>query len=345
MALSANTRATYRTGLAAFKSFCSMHNMGFQGQPTTVPSEEILCLFVCHCADKLGLSYATIKSYLAGVKNAYIEWGLGDPLITPLGQPMLELALVLRGIKKSRQPNKRLRLPITVEILSNLCKRLDGSLHGSYTDALMKAACTLAFFGFLRCGEFTTPTKTFHAEVGICLRDVAIFKDNNEFREVTLTLKQSKTDPFREGCKISFAPIAGHVCPIESLMNYLAMTVPLKPTPHSPLFMCKDGSPLTRNLFLYLLDATCRRSQINPEGYSGHSFRIGAATTAAKCHVPEHIIQVLGRWASTCYKTYIRTSKNTIHWAQQTMSQAGSHAWWHAHVASPICQFQWYDGV
>ena len=40
--------------------------------------------------------------------------------------------------------------------------------------------------------------------------------------------------------------------------------------------------------------------------YAGHSFRIGAATTAAIARVENSTIQTLGRWHSSAYLQYIR---------------------------------------
>ena len=47
---------------------------------------------------------------------------------------------------------------------------------------------------------------------------------------------------------------------------------------------------------------------LNPQ----HSFRIGAATTAALQGMHESLIKTLGRWESSAYLTYIKTSRPTL---------------------------------
>ena len=49
-----------------------------------------------------------------------------------------------------------------------------------------------------------------------------------------------------------------------------------------PLFKFADGRPLTRERFVDNISVALVAAGINPAPYSGHSFRIGAATTAAK---------------------------------------------------------------
>ena len=46
--------------------------------------------------------------------------------------------------------------------------------------------------------------------------------------------------------------------------------------------------------------------------FTGHSFHIGAATSAAEQGLPDWLIQTLGRWQSSAYTTYIRTPKETL---------------------------------
>lgn len=46
--------------------------------------------------------------------------------------------------------------------------------------------------------------------------------------------------------------------------------------------------------------------------FNGHSFRIGAATTASVVGILEATIKVLGRWQSMAYQQYVRPSASTL---------------------------------
>ena len=61
-------------------------------------------------------------------------------------QPMLQLGLVLRGIKKQQGIQKNSRLPITTAILIKSHQTLDGMIFGDYEDKLIRAACSLEIF-------------------------------------------------------------------------------------------------------------------------------------------------------------------------------------------------------
>ena len=45
---------------------------------------------------------------------------------------------------------------------------------------------------------------------------------------------------------------------------------------------------------------------ISPRGFSGHSFRAGAATTAVKIRIEDSQKKLLGRWKSDAYHRYIK---------------------------------------
>jgi hypothetical protein len=94
-----------------------------------------------------GLSAATISVYLASVRSLHIDRGFPDPLKdTP------RLHRVLRGIRRSRSARRPTRLPITQSVLAAIQAALSAD---SYDHSMFWAACSLAFFGFLRVSEFT----------------------------------------------------------------------------------------------------------------------------------------------------------------------------------------------
>jgi len=51
---------------------------------------------------------------------------------------------------------------------------------------------------------------------------------------------------------------------------------------------------------------------VDPTCFSGHSFRIGAVTMAAKVGVEDATIKMLGRWESSAYQRYIRTPRDQL---------------------------------
>ena len=112
---------------------------------------------------------------------------------------------------------------------------------------------------------------------------------------VAVTIKCSKSDPFRSGFTLFLGRTADVVCPVKSLASFLAVRVKAS----GPLFTFQGGSYLTRGRLVAAIRDGLSKCGIDPSLYNGHSFRIGEATTAAQRGIPDSTIQMLGRWQST----------------------------------------------
>ena len=88
--------------------------------------------------------------------------------------------------------------------------------------------------------------------------------------------------------------------------------------------MSDDGNPLTRSFFISHVRQMLDSLGFHSKNYNGHSFRIGAATTAQEVRLEDHLIKTLGRWSSDCYTRYIHTSPKVIKEAQSQLASAFS---------------------
>jgi len=266
-------------------------------------SESVLMYFVAFLY-KEGLSAGTVKSYLAAARHAQISLGLGDPNVA--GMPQLEF--VIKGLKKKVAAGQRqARLPITPDILRALRKVWEADADRAGATMLWAAAC-MCFFGFLRSGEIVVPKdneydETVHLSYGDVKVDSTV---NPSYLEVRI--KASKTDPFRKGVTVYLGRTNGDLCPVSAILAYMVQRGPEK----GPFFWFTKSRFLTRERLVAAMRAALQQTGIDARKYAGHSFRIGAATTAAQCGLPDSLIKTLGRWESAAYTVYIRTPKEKL---------------------------------
>ena len=319
-ALSSRTLAAYETGVQSYKTFLMMNNLIFSMDSLPVVSEDVLMLYVAHCYKTLKLKYTTIKLYLCGVRFAYLKAGIACPLIRTDNSSCARITTLLNAIKRVQGPVKKCKQPITAAILDRMCSVLNTGYLTSYMDCLLNAVCVTAFFGFLRCAEFTINNdKDFDPAFNLCLGDLAFQETHAE-----LLLKSSKTDPFRHGIIIQlYKNTANHkLCPYTKLQTYLSrrnerFLCRLNST--EPLFLTENGTPLTRSVFMLHVKRIISRLGLDSANFTGHSFRVGASTSASSARLEDHLIRTLGRWSSDCYRTYIRTPNRVIQDAQRAL--------------------------
>ena len=95
---------------------------------------------------------------------------------------------------------------------------------------------------------------------------------------------------------------------MAAILAYMAVC----PRTGGAFFRYRGGLYLTRDR---LMAAICRAlvaEGIDTKGFTGHSFRIGAATTAALVGIEDSVIKMLGRWESSTYQRYLQTPRETL---------------------------------
>ena len=233
-------------GKKKYLSFCQE-----AGTAPLLATEQKLIEFVAFAANQ-GLKHQTIKCYLFAVRHLQIASGGGDPRVESM--PVLDL--ILRGTRKEQSGDPK-RTPSILEQLRRVWNR-DPS---EWDHVMLWAACCVGFFGFLRSGELTAPEKEkFDLKQHLTVKDIAL--DNQATPQtISIRIKQSKTDPFRQGVTIYLGRTNSMVCPVAALLSYLV----LRGKGEGLLFQFKDGRALTRPLLVSELSNCCLASGQNKE--------------------------------------------------------------------------------
>ena len=307
-AIAHNTHSTYRTGVQCYLNFC--HHVRLQPFPL---SELTLQRFVACQAFRL--AHRTIKVYLAGIQF----WSTSMGANTFMHQ-MPRLYYTMRAIRRRQGSSacRPRRLPITIHHLRRIHRSLSGMHYNRVEQAMFRAASSLAFFGLLRVSEYTSSQRhSFDPEYTLLRSDVRF---NSEFTIMYITIKASKTDPFRQGCTIRLAKLVDPLCPIFNMRAFLSV----RPRTSPVLFSASPQSFLIRQDMVNLI-RNCGLG-IN---FNTHSFRIGGASAAAAAGIADSQIQILGRWSSNAYRRYLHLSDDAVRDLGFALLQGrGAHRVW-----------------
>ena len=285
--LATSTLSTYRSGFNSYKKFCSHFNKALF--PLCSSTLE---LFVTYLARRL--AFSSIKVYLCSIQYLSIINGFSERI-----NSMHKLYYVLRGVRLflGSSRNRPRRLPLTIVQIRHIYRytKLHLSRHDS---AMFQAAISLAFFAMLRSSEFCSPGSHHTSSATLLLSDISIQRDI-----MLVRIKQSKTDPFKEGCVVRVTAVKSSICPIRAMTRYLS----LRRASNGPLFQFCNLTYLTRSGLSTLLSTVLPGININT-----HSLRIGGASAAASNGLSDATIQVLGRWSSDAYRRYLHYSDDAV---------------------------------
>ena len=158
----------------------------------------------------------------------------------------------------------------------------------------------LAFHAFLRIGEMTVQSA--NATNPNLLRWKQLEIKDTSLTVTFIHFKHSKGKPLTLTIKGTTSP---QDCRLQIMKAYLSM----RGATAGPLFLYCPSMPVTRAKFNEQLRGGLQFCHFCPKLFKSHSFRIGAATTAAAQGMSESQIRSLGRASSDAFMKYIRCSQ------------------------------------
>jgi len=297
------TRKGYKSAIKSYETLCA-----FNGDVAWPATETVLGKWITARAfgsstlQNMGrIQPDTIQVYLAALRSYHTDHAFNSDVFDSV-----HIKRLIKGARNVFPPApKRTRHPITMAILKSILPPLSADKD----DANIHAAFCIAFAGFLRMGEFTNTAPGLTASGAspkILRRSDISFSENHD--TATLLLRRSKTDVNNTGVRIILARTGDIACPVASLLHLLATD----PQDQSDTLFRFINGPFTRIRVLSALSLGLSKIGIQDSGYSGHSFRRGAAQHASDMGMLDSEIQTLGRWSSTAFQLYFTLSTSRL---------------------------------
>lgn len=201
----------------------------------------------------------------------------------------------LKGYRKGYKVRDQ-RRPVSFGTLKKIVEVIPRVCFTQYEQRLFHAAFLLAFFGALRIGELVSPTK--YSAGGLGEEDVSLQKDS-----VRIIIRKSKTDQKGRGAVLElFRGVEAGLCPVTAVTQLAAV----RTAGEGPFLRHVDGSFLSRFQFIAVFQKCLKAAGLIPSQFGSHSFRIGAATEAARWGLGDAVIKRIGRWESDRFRLYVR---------------------------------------
>ncbi|KAK3102573.1 hypothetical protein FSP39_012299 [Pinctada imbricata] len=286
-----NTSKTYLSGFRRWENF--IEPQGF----SALPAHPVhVALYITHLMDS-GTSCNVVNNAVYSIKWAHDLNGLADPTCNTFVKNLQDSA------RRRFRPRRQRKDPETSDMLIQLCEmfQYDNDL------LVIRDLCMilLSFSGFLRYDEVSS----------LACNDVTIFDDY-----VSLIIRKSKTDQYRNGNEVLISCGTTIACPVKMLRKYVNIAQIDLSSDHflfKPVYRSKDKCGL-----IYKnkkLSYTAAKSSIISRlklvakdlDLGLHSMRAGGATQAANSSAFENdrCWKRHGRWKSESSKDgYVKDS-------------------------------------
>jgi hypothetical protein len=298
-----NTWSTYRTAQRMLHECQKKSGVSIELPISTSDTVR----FIHYLAKTRGLKGATIRGYLAGLRQLHIARGIDPPqaLRSELVKQMLRGLTNSDGMAK-RTGEHRGRLPITTGVMLLIKQLTRDTDWDNQKKLLFWAICTIAFAGAFRVHELLTKSpREFDPRFTLLTEDVQTTGNlSDRTGALHFKLKSPKETRSANPVIIDVLQGEGHLCPVKAFRKWEKAR---KPKSGSPLFSDAQGVLFTSgdlNAALKTLLSPYTDPSIGT--FSSHSFRIGLATTLGSLGHSDAEVKAAGRWSSRAFEMYMK---------------------------------------
>ena len=286
-----STWKTYKTVVESLSKFRTLYGFS-ENWPVSI---DVLLHYIAYLSCN-GFSSSTVTTYISAISHFHKLNGFYDHTKSFL------VIKAVEGFRRKTPKRSDIRVPISLSLLKKLIGSLTYVCKSSYESSMSASAFSLAFFGFLRVGEFTADKKSECGSHIIQFEDFS-FVNSRDSTDLHLNIRSSKTDQTGAMTTLIICSNSDRsICPVRLLQTYLNIR---HRSLNSPLYIHFDGSFLSRYQFCSVLQRALSFCKI-PDHIRSHSFRIGAATEASLMGISDEVVKKWGRWSSGAFRNYIR---------------------------------------
>ena len=271
----------------------------YEVEPVPISQKELLA-YVAFLARSL--KPTSIQNYLNAVRIIHLDSGFPNPL-----ENNFALSNLKKGISRELGSPPVQKLPITCHIMHLILKNLVMFVP---KDIAFWAACTTAFFGFLR-KKTLLPVSSTKPDTDCLLRNDLVMQDANSY---TLYIRRTKTIQFGE--RILVLPFVAEpsnaLCPVSAMKNLMLVSPKESMIPLFSYIQRGKTQSWTHTTFVDRLRRILSDEGFNAISYSGHSFRRGGATLGFKIGLSMAQIKQRGDWRSSAVENYIFVTSEQV---------------------------------
>ena len=304
-AFSENTNKGYASHIKSWLLFCLYFS--FDCLPATDAGLSQYLVFQAQ-----SVSPSSLQIYMCGIRSFHIDNGFSWPHVSSRPQ----VHRTMRGLKRVFGVGPKQKFAITLEILMAMRGHMD---FDKLADVMWWAAALTAFFGCFRKDNVTVDKESsFNSSANLSRGDFSPQSGNweNVFEEpLWIRVRRSKTNQSR--AKVHYIPLipspGSALCPVAAVVRAFALS-PSNIADSAPFYSVNSAGefqPLSHQIFVRRTKELIFSIGRNPDDYSGHSFRIGAATLSFTLTPRHELIKGLGDWASDAYLGYDRPTPDS----------------------------------